>query len=413
MKAYVGVDWSASRIVCATAGEKKEPRRIAGSDRDFVSVRNLIDRVKTRHPEAVQVHTFIEAGAPGWVEMLYHAGAVVHVIDPQQGKAFAESLCSSGAKDDGRDSIVLTWLGRERCERLDTWEPQSQLSTELTELSSLHETRSTECTAEIQRLRAYLRERFPELEAELSDLTRNWVSRLLRAVPTAYHASRLTRDEFEELMRGSRARRTTLDRVWRTLEAAEAPWLTETTAMTHAFTIELMIDEVKRRAEQLKLIEEKLDEATKHLLVRSQLESVGGIATKMANRLIELVFGDGVPQHRDEASIKLGASPVFRGSGKTKDGRPKGIVKMRRAASSRAKSTTYLLGRLASQQLEWASARYVYDRAKGKNAAQSYRSIARSLLRILTAILKSGEPYDDARYVTALQSNGVPWAMGL
>jgi transposase len=361
----------------------------------------------------VQVHAFIEAGAPGWAEMLHHAGAIVHVVDPRQAKSYAESFCSSGAKDDGRDSVVLALLGRERCDRLDCWQPESDLSRKLLELSSLHETRSKECNAESQRLRAYLRERFPALEGELSDLTRQWVGRLLRKVPTAYHAAELSRDEFDELMRGSGARGTTLESVWRALENSEAPWLTEARASNYAFTIRLMIEEVHRRAAQVKLIEEQLDQATRDLETRTQLESVGGVAMKMANRLIELAFGGELPQDRDEAAIKLGASPVFQGSGKTRNGRPKGIVRMRRSASPRARATTYLLGRLASRYLGWASARYAYDRSRGKNAAQSYRIIARSLLRIMTAMLKSGEPYDDAKYVAALQRRGVPWAMDL
>lgn len=413
MRAYVGVDWSASEIVCATAAEDGEPCRIASATRDFASVKKLIARVRARHPEANQVHAFIEAGSPGWVEMLHHAGAVVHVVDPRQAKAFATSLCSSGAKDDGRDSIVMTWLGLERCERLEVWRPESALSKKLADLSSLHETRSKQCVAESQRLRAYLRERFPELERELGDVRRGWVARLLREVPTPYHAARLSREDFDQLMCGSGARKSTLKTVWRALETTEADWLTDDVAESDAFTIGLMVDEVQRLAEQLSSIERKLDEATEHLYQRTQMESVGGIAMKMANRLIELAYGDELPEGRDEASIKLGASPVFYGSGKTRDGRPKGIVKMRRSASPRARATVYLLGLVAVRRLNWAAARYKYDRARGKSAAQSYRTIARSILRILTAMMKSGEMYDNDRYVDALKSQGVVWAMEL
>jgi transposase len=407
------VDWSASEIVCATAAEDGEQCRIASASRDFASVKKLIARVKARHPEANQVHAFIEAGSPGWVEMLHHAGAVVHVVDPRQAKAFATSLCSSGAKDDGRDSIVMTWMGRERCDRLEIWRPESALSKKLVNLSSLHETRTKQCMAESQRLRAYLRERFPELERQLDDLRRGWVARVLREIPTPYHAARLCREDFDQLMRGSGARKTTLEAVWKALEATESDWLTEDVAESDAFTIGLMVDEVQRLAEQLRTIERKLDHATEDLYQRTQMESVGGIGMKMANRLIELAFGGETLEDRDEASIKLGASPVFYGSGKTRDGRPKGIVKMRRSASPRARATTYLLGRLAVGSLNWAAARYKYDRARGKSASQSYRSIARSVLRILTAMMKNGDLYDNDRYVAALKNQGVVWAMDL
>lgn len=86
---------------------------------------------------------------------------------------------------------------------------------------------------------------------------------------------------------------------------------------------------------------------------------------------------------------------------------------MRRAGDSQARATTYLIGRLAAQNLPWAKARYNHDRSQNKSAATSFRSIARSLLRILSALVISGEDYDDARYVAQLKAQGVPWAMQL
>ena len=53
---------------------------------------------------------------------------------------------------------------------------------------------------------------------------------------------------------------------------------------------------------------------------------------------------------------------------------------------------------------------YADARQHGQNAAHAYRRIARSLLRILTAMARDGKPDDDARYLRALQAKGVPWA---
>ena len=68
---------------------------------------------------------------------------------------------------------------------------------------------------------------------------------------------------------------------------------------------------------------------------------------------------------------------------------------------------------LAVQRLPWARARFAYDKARNKTAATIYRSVARSLLRVLTALVKTGEDYDDARYTQRLKAEGVPWAMQL
>ncbi|MEN0063785.1 MAG: hypothetical protein AAGA48_16660 [Myxococcota bacterium] len=106
----------------------------------------------------------------------------------------------------------------------------------------------------------------------------------------------------------------------------------------------------------------------------------------------------------------MGASPVFVGSGTNRNGAAKGHARMRRSAHARARRTTYLLGHLAAQNLRWASAMYADGRRRGQSAATAYRRIARSLLRILNALVRDQQPHDDDRYVTALKAKGVPWA---
>ena len=193
----------------------------------------------------------IEAGAPGWVEMLHHAGAVVHVVDPKKAKAFASSVCSSGAKDDRRDGAMLAEMGRSSHLRLDVWTPDSDLGEQLGELSAMHETLTKDLTAAQQRLRGHLRERMPALEAVLGDLTRRWVHRLLRAVPTAWHAQKMTEEGFATLMRGSGARTISLAEVAQALHACTAPWLTEAVAGAQATRVTMLVEQIELLVRQL------------------------------------------------------------------------------------------------------------------------------------------------------------------
>jgi len=86
---------------------------------------------------------------------------------------------------------------------------------------------------------------------------------------------------------------------------------------------------------------------------------------------------------------------------------------MRRAAPSRARRATYLIGRLATQRLGWAAAMYEDARSRGQSAATAFRRVARCVLRIQTAMMRTGQPYDDGRYVAALKAKGVRWATHL
>jgi len=63
--------------------------------------------------------------------------------------------------------------------------------------------------------------------------------------------------------------------------------------------------------------------------------------------------------------------------------------------------------------MPWAKAMYDYKRGQGKSGATAFRCVARSVLRILSAMMREGIDYDDKRYLQALRDKGVPWAVGL
>ena len=417
MKAYVGLDWSSRELVAATCIGDEPVKGIKGAERTPDKVSDLVARVRARHPKATEVHVVIEAGATGWVQYLHEAGAIVHVVDPQKAKAFGQSLCSSRAKDDRRDAEVLAEMGRTREAKLPRWAPASELKQQLTALSSVHETLTCDQTRIVQRLRSLIREGMAPLESVLGDLKAGWVWRLLRVVPTPWHAEKLTEVEFRTLMKKSGARGVSLDKVLKALGECTAPWLTEAVARTQGAVVAMYVEQIELLSRQLRETEKQLDALTSQLRVRELLMSVDGIADKMFHRLLEFAFDIDVDvterTPRDQAGIALGACPVFQGSGKTRGGTPKGWVGLRRSTAPGARSTGYLLGRLASQQLDWAAAMYADAKKRGQRSATAYRRIARCLLRILTAMLRTGQPYDNDKYVRALKAKGVPWAAGL
>jgi hypothetical protein len=243
------------------------------------------------------------------------------------------------------------------------------------------------------------------------ELCTKWVFAFLRQAPTPWHAKRLTRARLDGVMKGAAA--ATRERVWQALQDTEAPWLEESVADTLAFVVQSDLEQMSMFSKQLEQLEQRLDAVTGSMATRELAESMGGVALLMAATLIQFAFRDGVPDDRDQASIRMGASPVFVGSARDHRGRPKGKVKMRQAAASRARRATYLIGRLAMQRLRWAGEMYKDARERGQNAATAFRRIARCVLRIQTAMMRTGQPYDDDRYVATLKGKGVSWAMAL
>lgn len=408
MKAYVGADWSATRVVCATAAESGRPRNIAGAIPSLASVRELIVRVRERHG-ATEIHVIIESGSAGWVRLFAEAGAITHVVDAKQAKKFAESLSSSGSKSDKSDARTLVEMLRSSAHCPPIWEANPELES-LKALSAAREQASKERTRVIQQLRSVLCEHMPLVDQHLTIGTQ-WATRFLRRVPTPAHAADLDFEEFVRLTkRCGTPRRESL---WRALQDTESPWLSPALSAVEAMRVESLLDRLELVDRQLEGLDAELDRSSAVMEGRALLESVDGVGLQTAVLLLVFAFGGSMPTHRDQAAVQLGAAPVFRGSGTHKNGQPKGHAVMRRAASSRARRGSYLLGRLAQQNLGWAKAMYADGRARGQSAATAYRRISRSLLRILTAMIRDGEPYDDAKYVAALKARGVVWAASL
>lgn len=409
MRAYVGVDWSAREAVCAVSGESGAPQRLRpGAAPSLQSVRELLDRARSAIGQD-EVWVAIEAGSPVWVWLFHQAGAVVHVADPKQARRFVESQGSSGAKDDRRDAASLADMCRSERHRPLPWSPDSSELQQLDALAGLHEQITGDLVRAKQRVREQLRRQMPLVDKALpKDLCAAWVFRFLREVPTAWHAKGLGRSKLDEIMKAAAA--STRERMWQALQGTEAPWLDKAVAQTVALVVRSDLEQMALLAKQLDGVEKRLDAVTESMATRELAESMGGVALLLAATLIQFAFRDGVPANRDEASIRMGASPVFVGSAKDRRGRAKGTVVMRRAAASRARRATYLIGRLAMQRLGWAAAMYEDARSRGQNAATAFRRIARCVLRIQTAMVRTGRPYDDARYVAALKAKGVPWA---
>ena len=339
MHVYVGADWSASDIAVAVLADAEDKARSFGKiPRTIHAVRALIHDVRSLYEAAEAIHVVLECGAPGWAEMLHEAGAVVHVVDAKQAKRFAESMSSSGAKDDARDAAVLAQLGQERWRRLPVWAPDDASLVELTAISSEHEVATTRCTQAQQRLRALLRETFPSLERVLHDVLNQWVRRLLRLVPTRTHAAEVSREAFDIAMKGTRS--STRDNVWACLKSAGTLQLDRERKALLEERVHWMLDDIDYHAARVAELEKRLDSVTAQFETREPLESVPGIGMKLASRLLLIAFYR-EPTHRDEAGVLLGACPVFDGSGTTTDGRAKGLVKMRRAGSSRGRETAY------------------------------------------------------------------------
>lgn len=403
MRVYVGLDWSAREVVAAVGESTGNPIAFGKFSKNLDAAEKFLKRVRAEF-DATEIRVGIEAGAPGWVALLDAAGADVFVLDPKQVKRFGETLGSSGAKDDKRDAKTVVEFLRSPVHEHQVWQPPSTLQRVVEIVLSEREQAIKERTATLQRIRQHLRELLPQVDAVLPSSFGKWVVALLRLVSTSEQADALSREQFEAVMHSYGARMRTRDRVWNAIKQRR-PKLCPEVAKRLTGRMHRLLDRLDLLNHQIAQLDADLDATTRDSQLRQMFQSIKGIGPQLAIGLLSLGFDP--EDQRDRVAIKMGAAPVYRGSAK------RGSTQMRRAAKSRHKAMAYLLGRLASQQLGWAKAMYADGRARGQTAAHAYRRIARSLLRILQAMVRNKTEYDEEHYIQQLKRNGVSWAAKL
>lgn len=402
---YLGLDWEARKLRCAVAREGQPAKIISGCGSTLAEVEDLLARVRSGSGEPV--HAFIECGAMYWVRLMHAAGAVVHIVDGKKALRFAESLCSSGAKDDARDARALAELGRSPAHRPPAWEPPSEERQVFGRLARLLGRNAEALTKLQQRLRSLLRELMPQIEGSLSSLRAAWTLDFLTHVPTPYHVRDLSAAALEALFRRYGVRHQTREALLRVLHT-ELP-MSSRVAEVEAVEVRSLIAQIRQRLHAEKQLEALLDASLKQSEEAQVVTSIPGIGPKLCSLILAVESSGG----RDDLSIRMGSSPVFRGSGTDSRGAPKGHARMRRAAHAHERRGVYLLGRLAAQRTRWGKAMYEDAKARNQPAATAYRRIARALLRIVSALRKSGQKYDEERYIQRLKRNGVQWAQPL
>lgn len=402
MDVHVGVDWGRKELVSIVEiGTVRRKRRLP---RNFEAVSELVEFSRgLAGPEGV-VRVAIEAGDSSLASVLRELDAVVYQVDGKQARRFAESLSSSGAKDDFRDAETLCkWLQSE-AHRGDAASPPTGRAAQLDALLSARRDASDKIVRVINQLRALLMEVFPSLEPHLNFET-EWSCRLLAEVPTWVDAQNLTRRRFETLMKRLRVRSSRFDVLWGAMKQRWAPMSPELHRL-QAQRLRAMLEELALLRAHRRQVDRDLEQLCERDEQALRLRSMTGAGLVISGTLLQMLDVDQPPK-RDDLAVATGCAPVTRQSGRTRG------VRMRRAVSTRASNASFWLALQAVRRISWARAMYAHYLARGIASAGALRRIARALLRIISSMLRHGTDYDEQRYIAALKARDVPWAHAL
>lgn len=430
---YVGIDGGgASHQVCVldTAGAVVEERAVAHSGPALAA---LVARLhELAGPSLARVAVGIEQPHGGPVAACLEHGAAVFAINPKQLERFRERATAAGAKDDRRDAYTAAAALRTDRGVFHRVRPAPAALVELRELSRLHEELGTEVSRLSNRLRAQLERYFPQLLTLVPGADEAWLWALLSVAPTPAAAARWSERRLTGLLRAHRIRRftgATLRAALRTPPLQVVPG-TVAAASGHVAVLLPQLELVARQhRECAAALAAALDamtaaaapdgeppvgeppvgppaapaapatpndsagEASMLGRVVQVLRSLPGVGVGVAG--VFLAEAPAAVLAGDYRALRShgGSAPVTRQSGKQR------LVAMRYACNRRLRTALFHWARTSVMHDAAAARYYAVLRARGHTHARALRSVGDRWLRILAAMITTGQTYDPTRFV--------------
>ncbi len=249
----------------------------------------------------------------------------------------------------------------------------------------------------------------------LPDLNAKFALAFLEKFPTPEDVISLSKRSFNSFVKKHRLREETREKLWEAKKACFT-FMEPQERKVQSLLIRQVVSRIRELQKSLKEVESNMEELYGQSEGSQALSSIKGVGLLLGSTLLSQVFNE-PSKKRDSAAIRTGAAPITSQSGKKrqrgKKQEQKKQVRMRKTVPGRLRRLSYLIGLQSIRNHDWAKAQYQAMRQRGKGAPCAFRAVARSMLRIMEAMLRNGTTYERDAYVQKLKEKDVPWAMEL
>jgi transposase len=400
--AWIGIDWADRKHVWTmhTHGEQRPQRGTL--DHTSEAIEDFFAGLALRFPGRLIAVALEQSRGKLLFALMKYQHLVLFPIHPSMLDHYRKGWIPSGAKSDPVDSDLIVEVLIKHGDRLRPYQPDTVETRTLQFLVEARRDWVDDRTRHINRLRANLKVVFPQClewfdrvdSVACLDLLSKWPTlQAFRAAKANQITAYLDRHRFS------------IEKHQRIREAAEKALPT----VTDAAVLEAGTLQIKALTAQLGALNETI--STYEIRISSLTEShpcysifssfpCTGDATTP-----RLVAGFGTDRGRYEYAVEIqnysGISPVTVSSGKQRR------VHWRWACPGFLRQTFHEWAWCSTRKCEWARGFYDLQRARGKSHHAAVRSLAYKWLRIMFRCWKDNTPYDEARYLAAVNRRAV------
>lgn len=405
--ALVGIDWSENKHdlhLYDVAGHQYEPLELSATPEALDTWLQSLRGRFAGQPVAIVMEECRSALAYQLMDVEF---ITLYLVNPATAARYRKTFTPSGAKDDPTDAADLLDLLLKHSDRLRVWHPHDPATYELGRLCERRRRQVEVRTAQVQRLGRELKSYFPQaLSLVGDDLTTNLASDFLRRWPSLPAVQRAKTATVRAFYYGHHCRsQAVLQKRLALIAKAKPPTVADSVVTPAVLNVTALAATIRGLNDAIATFDRAIATRVAQHPEAAIFASLPGAGPVLVPRLIAF-FGTDRSRYPTPTDVQqyTGIAPVLVRSGNQQ------WIHRRWCCPKFIRQTFHEYAHSSFKRSVWAHAYYRQQRARGKKHNAAIRALAFKWIRVTHACWQSHTPYDEARYLAALQRHGSPFA---
>lgn len=401
--AIIGIDWADKKHdICVQSADTKT-RQFSRVSHTVEALDEWAQALRQRHGGPMAVALELSKG-PVVSALQKYDCFVIYPINPTTLSKYREAFNPSGAKDDPTDAELALDILWHHPDRFAPLNPQSVQMRTLTTLVEQRRRLMNDRVRITNRLRNALKQYYPQALEWFEHIDTPLFCAFIRQWPTLVQAKRARRATLEKFFYQHRMyRKQVSERRIQSIKSAK-PLTTDDAVIRpyRLFTLTL-VDQLELALNSLQIYDEEIAALAPQHPDYELFSTLPGAGPLLAPRLL-VAFGEQRERFANAAEIQkyAGIAPVTERSGQ------KRWVHWRWQCAAFLRQTFVEWAAQTINKSYWAGLYYYQQRAKGCSYQAAVRALAFKWIRILYRCWITRTPYNESKYLKALEDRGSP-----
>jgi transposase len=402
--AFIGIDWADRKhdVCLAAAGSEKRERSVL--EHRPTAIRQWAEKLRERFNGA-QVAVCLElTHGPIVSALLEHDFFVLFPVQPATLARYRNAFTTSRAKDDPTDAEIALELLLRHPDKLSPLQPESVAMRSLRRLVEARRSLVDDRVRLTNRITAALKSYFPQVLDWFRDKDAAVFADFLERWPTLELARRARRETLTDFFRAHNVRnQAAIDRRLEAIRIEQSLTNDPAAIVPMQLLVEALLPQLRAACAAIERFDVEIARLCPELPDYELFRALPGAGPALAPRLL-VAFGERRERFPNAAALQkyAGVAPVTERSGN------KSWVHWRYSCPKFLRQSFIEWVAQTIPRSFWAQAFYKSCRARGMRHQAALRALAFKWIRILYRCWVERKPYDESRYLLALQKRQAP-----